>query len=159
MLKETTIMANSLRLLLAFSFSALLLSSTGMAQKRIDKVEEDEISVKKYLDKKNLDEIEGIYKNYSGQYYKLGIKKYEDYYIAIVLDSYDKSKWKPGTVKAYFDPSAREGTYAMTWLMGDRAKKETIAEMEDGAQLKFQLPIGEFGERVTVKFLKLYPKE
>jgi len=47
----------------------------------------------------------------------------------------------------------------MTWLMGDRAKKETIAEMEDGAQLKFQLPIGEFGERVTVKFLKLYPKE
>jgi hypothetical protein len=151
--------AYTLTLLLAFSLTGLLFSNAAISQKRIDKVEEDESSIKKYLDKGNLNEIEGIYKNYSGQYYKLGIKKYEDYYIAIVLDSYDKSKWRPGTVKAYFDPSAREGTYAMTWLMGDRTKKETIAEMEDGAQLKFQLPVGEFGEKIAIRFLKLYPKD
>lgn len=153
-MKSTTI-----TLILLFFFAAWMPSSPLLAQKRIDKVEEDETSIKKYLDKGNLNEIEGIYKNYSGQFYKLAIKKYEDYYIAIVLDSYDKSKWRPGTVKAYFEESAREGTYAMTWLMGDRSKKETIAEMEDGAQLKFQLPLGDFGEKTTVRFLKLYPKE
>jgi len=151
--------SNVITLIFLFFFAAWLPSIPLLAQKRIDKVEEDEASIKKYLDKGKLNEIEGIYKNYNGQYYKLGIKKYEDYYIAIVLDSYDKSKWRPGTVKAYFDESAREGTYAMTWLMGDRSKKETIAEMEDGAQLKFQLPLGEFGEKTTVRFLKLYPKE
>jgi hypothetical protein len=75
-----------------------------------------------------------------------------------VLDSYDKTKWKTGMVKAYFEESAQDGVYAMTWLMGDKSKKETIAQMEDGVVLKFTLPLGEFSERTQVKFLKLYPK-
>jgi hypothetical protein len=150
--------AASLKFIAALAIGTLLFSTAGLSQKKIDRVDEDETSIRAYLDKGKLDDIEGIYKSYNGQFYKIAIKKYDYYYIAIVLDSYDKSKWKTGMVKAYFEESAEEGTYAMTWIMGDKSRKETIAKMEDEALLKFVLPLGEFGERTTVKFLKLYPK-
>lgn len=150
--------AASLKFIVALTLGISLISTNLFAQKKIDRVDEDETSIRAYLDKGKLDDIEGIYKSYNGQFYKIAIKKYDYYYIAIVLDSYDKSKWKTGMVKAYFEESAEEGTYAMTWIMGDKSRKETIAKMEDEALLKFVLPLGEFGERTTVKFLKLYPK-
>ena len=121
--------ANSLKLIVGLAIGTLLLTTTGFAQKKIDKVDEDETSIRAYLDKGKHDEIEGIYKNTTGQFYKIAIKKYDYYYIAIVLDSYDKTKWKTGMVKAYFEESAEEGTYATTWLMGDKSKKETIAQL------------------------------
>jgi hypothetical protein len=137
---------------------AVLISTHSFSQKKIDRVETDEVAMRKYFDEGKRDEIEGIYKNYNGQFYKIAIKKQDYYYIAIVLDSYDKTKWKTGMVKAYFEESAEEGLYAITWLMGDKSRKETIAQLEDGAVLKFTLPVGEFGEKTQVKFLKLYPK-
>jgi hypothetical protein len=147
-----------LTLFIATTLGTLMMTSSAQAQKKIDRVEMDEMAMRKYLDEGKHDEIEGIYKNYSGQFYKIGIKKQDYYYVAIVLDSYDKTKWKTGMVKAYFEESAEEGLYAITWLMGDKSRKETIAQLEDGAVLKFTLPLGEFGERTQVKFLKLYPK-
>ena len=148
----------SFKFIVALTLGISLISTNLFAQKKIDKLDEDETSIRAYLDKGKHDEIEGIYKNTTGQFYKIAIKKYDYYYVAIVLDSYDKSKWKTGMVKAYFEESAEEGTYATTWLMGDKSRKETIAQLEDGVILKFVLPLGEFGERTTVKFLKLYPK-
>mgnify|MGYP000055644124 CR=1 FL=1 len=128
------------------------------AQKLNQVLNEDEASLKAYFDKEKLNAIEGVYKNFNGSYYRLGIKKMGDVYCAIILDSYDKTKWKPGTVKAIFESTAVEGVFAMRWLMGDRSTKETVAQLENDAILKFKMATGEFGEVVQTQFIKLYPK-
>ena len=141
-----------------FIVSAILFSTRAVAQKLNQVIQEDESSIKAYLDKGGLDPIEGIYKNFSGKYYRLGIKKIGDLYYAIILESYDKTKWRPGTIKASFESTASAGLYSMSWLMGDRTKKEIIAHLENDAIIKFKMATGEFGEVTQTQLIKLYPK-
>ena len=146
--------------LIALVAGILVLSfpSSVQAQKLNQVLNEDEDSFKAYFEKGKVDPIEGVYKNFNGTYYRLGIKKIGELYYAIILESYDKTKWKPGTVKAIFESTAVEGVFSMRWLMGDRSTKETVAQLENDAILKFKMATGEFGEVVQTQFIKLYPK-
>lgn len=69
----------SLKTFIAITLGILFMTTAALAQKKVDRVETNETAMRKYFDEGKHDEIEGIYKNYSGQYYKLAIKK-QDYY-------------------------------------------------------------------------------
>jgi S1-C subfamily serine protease len=111
---------------------------------------ETETSIKAYYDTTNLDQIEGIYKGTS-PYYKFAIKKYDDKYLAIILDAEDKKKWKVGTVKAYIEKSASETIFSIRWLMGDKTPNETTGILTNKTLLSIYL-----NDKESL-FLKLYP--
>jgi hypothetical protein len=61
---------------------AIIVASTftmsAHAQKLNQVLNEDEASLKSYFEKEKLNPIEGVYKNFNGSYYRLGIKKMGD---------------------------------------------------------------------------------
>jgi hypothetical protein len=48
-------------------------------------------------------------------FYKFAIKKRGEKYIAIIIDAGEGSIWKPGEVKAYFEPTSIRGFYSVKW--------------------------------------------
>ncbi len=124
---------------------------------KVETTTETESSVKSYFDKNKLNPIEGIYKSYQSQfmgYYKIAIKKRDNQYIAIVLES-EKKSWNPGEIKAYFEPSSMNGFYAVKWYMGDKLPFETFGVMDNESflTLEFKDEQGKFQD----KFIKMYP--
>ena len=101
--------------------------------------------------------IEGIYKSYkSDEYYKLGIRKVDDSYKAIVLES-NKPIWKIGEIKAEFESTAVEGVFSIKFYNQNKILIETFANLE-GALITVEYKNPE-GEDTNMKFLKLYPKK
>jgi len=111
---------------------------------------ETETSIKAYYDTTTLDPIEGIYKG-TTPYYKFAIKKYNDKYLAIILDAEDKKSWKAGTVKAYIEKSASDAIFSIRWLMGDKTPNETTGILKNGILLSIYI------NNEEGLFIKLYP--
>jgi S1-C subfamily serine protease len=132
---------------------------TSLGQKTTEVTNENETSIKNYLDSSKLEPIEGIYKAVGGTYYRIGIKKINDKFLAIILDAEDKKNWKVGDVKAYLENSSLDNIFSIKWLMGDEDKtpKETIGKFENEALLKIILPTGLYGSNEESIFLKMYP--
>ena len=126
-------------------------------QNEIKMTNENATSFKAYIDSSEIDPIEGIYKSVTGRFYRLAIKKYNDIYLALILDSEDKKNWEVGEVKAYFEKSSSENLFSIKWLMGDKTPKETIGTLENKTVLKILLPSGLNGSTEENLYLKLYP--
>lgn len=125
----------------------------------VEKLEETEESLKTYYTTNTIDEIEGIYKSYQSDqlgYYMIGIKKYENEYKAIIIES-DFKHWQQGDVKAVFEPSSMKGFYSTTWFMGNKTPFETFALMENPALLSVEFKDAQTGDKRTDKFIKMYP--
>jgi S1-C subfamily serine protease len=125
----------------------------------VDSTEETEKSLKTYFDTNKLDPIEGIYKGYQSDgmpYYKIGIKKREDKFIAIVLET-DIIAWKAGEIKAYFEPSSIKGFYSTKWYMGNKTITETFGNLENEALLTIEFKDAKTEKIRLDKFLKMYP--
>ena len=126
----------------------------------VEKTSETEESIKKYFAKNELDQIEGIYKSYQAEYlpyYKIGIKKRGNEFIAIIIEAEYENIWKSGEIKAYFEPSSMKGFYSAKWYMGNKTSYETFALMENEAILTIEFKNSKTGEKRTDKFIKMYP--
>ncbi|MEO7047666.1 MAG: serine protease [Ferruginibacter sp.] len=145
--------------LLILFFSTFRQTTTGQSNiNEIKFTNENESTIKAYVDSVSVDPIEGIYKSVSeNNYYKIAIKKYSDKYLAIILDSKDKKHWKVGAVKGYFEKTSLENVYSIKWLMGDKTSQETIGRLENETTLKILLPTGENGSNQEIIFFKMYP--
>ncbi len=122
---------------------------------------ETESTLKTYFDNyKSLNQLEGIYKNLEqnssfDSFYKFGIKKVDQRYIAIIIES-GSSNWKKGDIKAYFEPTSIKNVYSVTWLLNNKTKFETLGNLENDAILNIELK-GNNSEKRILKFLKIYP--
>jgi len=125
----------------------------------VEKTDETELTLKSYFDSKSIDEIEGIYKSYQSDqlgYYMIGVKKYDNEYKAIIIES-DFKHWNEGEVKAVFEPSSMKGFYSTKWYMGNKTPFETFALMENPALLSVEFKDVTTGEKRSDKFIKMYP--
>jgi len=126
----------------------------------VEKTDETEESLKEYYLNNQLNTIEGIYKSYQADnlpYYKIGIKKRDEKYIAIIIEAEQNNIWKAGEVKAIFEPSSMKGFYSVKWYMGNKTSYETFAMMENDAILSIEFKNPQTGEKRTDKFIKMYP--
>lgn len=126
----------------------------------VEKTIETEESLRKYFAENKLSQIEGIYKSYQAEnlpYYKIGIKKREGKYIAIIIEAEQANIWKEGEVKAYFEPSSMKGFYSVKWYMENKTSCETFAMMENEAILSIEFKNSKTGEKRTDNFIKMYP--
>jgi S1-C subfamily serine protease len=122
-----------------------------------EKTNESEQNLKEYFNNNNLNQIEGIYKSFqSGNmpFYKFAIKKRGEKYIAIIIDAGEGSIWKPGEVKAYFEPTSIRGFYSVKWYRRNKTSYETFAKMENEAILSLD---SGGGENELSNFIKIYP--
>ena len=97
---------------------------------------ETEESLIEYYSQNKLNQVEGIYKPYKqhqSNYYKLGVKKQRDKYIAIILESESGSIWNKGEIKAYFEPTSVKDNYIVQCYNADKTSYETLATMENGS--------------------------
>ena len=125
----------------------------------VESTTETEQSLKTYFAENRIDPIEGIYKSYQSEamgYYKIGIKKRDDKYIAIIIES-DLKHWKPGEVKAYFEVTSIKNIFSTSWLMGNKIKTETFSEFESEGILSIELDDPQAKDKAQSKFVKLYP--
>ncbi|HRA60820.1 MAG TPA: trypsin-like peptidase domain-containing protein [Bacteroidia bacterium] len=126
----------------------------------VEKTEETEESLKEYYTNNSLNSIEGIYKSYQAEnmpYYKIGIKKRDNKFIAIIIEAEQENIWKLGEVKAYFEPSSMKGFFSVKWHMGNKTPYETFAMMENDAILSIEFKNPQTDEKRTDKFIKMYP--
>ncbi|MGI8892448.1 MAG: S1C family serine protease, partial [Bacteroidia bacterium] len=144
-----------MRYLLSLLFILPLTLSVAIAQ-TVEKVSENEGTMRAYLDSVSTDPVEGIYKILSGTHYKIAIKKRDYKYIAIILESEDKL-WKPGMVKAHIEESSIKGVFSVKWLLGNKTPYETIGKLEDQVYFTLSLPTGKYSSS-KYYFLKLYPQ-
>lgn len=103
--------------------------------------------IKQYLSQKNLNAIEGIYKNVGGDFFKLAIIKDNGQYLAVVMET-DQRNWYRGDVKAVVEP-LKNRFYNISFYSNDYKKIESIAEFSEDGLLK----IGDYS------FMKIYPTE
>lgn len=125
----------------------------------VEMTKETEESLKSYYANNSLNPIEGIYKSYQSEsmgYYKVGIKKIDGIYKAIIIES-EQNQWKPGEVKATFESSSMRGFYSTKWFMGDKTEEETFAILENGVILSIEFENPKTQEKRTDKFIKMYP--
>jgi S1-C subfamily serine protease len=126
----------------------------------VEQSDETEESLMKYFSAETLDPIEGIYKTYQSGgnigYYKIGIKKFDNVYKAIIIES-DLNTWQPKEVKAIFEPSANKGIYSAQWRMGDKNIVETFAFLEANSFLKIEFNNPTTREKYTSTLIKMYP--
>lgn len=125
---------------------------------KVETTNESEQALKNYLDSAKLNTIEGIYKSYQNDkmsYYKFAIKKKDEKFIAIIIEA-DNKIWKPGEVKAVFEPSSMNGFYSVKWYLGDKTSVETFGMMENEALLSIEFKEQNGGKRQN-KFIKMYP--
>lgn len=136
-----------------------LMHQSKNAQVRVEQTGETEASLKHYFNSKTIDPIEGIYaseKNSHLPMYKIGIKKFKNIYKAIIIQS-DLAHWKPGEVKAVFEPSHKINFYNVKWFMGNKSMQYTFANLED--QIGFYVAFKKEGsdKQSISRFEKLYP--
>lgn len=114
----------------------------------VEMTNETGISLTDYYDSNNLDDIEGIYKSQSvnGNSYRIGIKKFEKLFKAIIIES-DYPHWKIGEVKAVFEPTATPGAYSCEYYLANKTKVEYFVIMENSAILTIN----------DADFIKMYP--
>lgn len=120
--------------------------------------DETEQSLSDYFKSAELLPIEGIYKSYQSDmmlHYKFAIKKFNNIYKAIILES-DLVHWKLGEVKAVFEPSSIDEVFSVKWYMGDKEAIETFASIDDGIlEVEFTNPVT--GNKQKDKFVKMFP--
>jgi hypothetical protein len=127
---------------------------------KIENVNKNETELKAYFDTTKLDPIEGIYKTYksNGLNLKLAIVKFENEYKAITLEP-EASHWNIGDVKIIFENTAVDGVFTAKWFMKDKSFQEIFANLEGGL-ISLDLDNNkESDEKITINFLKLYPKK
>jgi len=125
----------------------------------VEKTDETEASIKTYLTSNAISSLEGIYKSYQTDdlaYYKLGIIKQGNTYKAIVIESFLK-QWKPGEVKATFEPSAIGNIYSVKWYRGNKTPVETFGKLDDEGLLTVELTNQATGVKEQQKFVKTFP--
>lgn len=118
----------------------------------VEKTNETEETLKEYFNTNKIDVLEGIYKSYQTEgmsYYKFAIKKFGEKYKAIILDAEVKI-WKPGQVKAYFEPSSINGFYSVKWFGRSKTSFETFGQLESASLLNI-----EFTDEVTMQKNKI----
>ena len=98
-----------------------------------------------YLSTKDINIVEGIYKNIGGSFYKLAILADDNKYVAIVIDT-DQSNWYVGAIKAVIE-HIKNNFYNICFYENNYSKTETISELNDNGVLK----IGEHS------FMKIFP--
>jgi S1-C subfamily serine protease len=125
----------------------------------VEKTNDTEESIKKYLLSNSLDPIEGIYKSYQNTgmpYYKIGIINKSGSFKAIIIES-DLKYWKTGEVKAVFEKSSMKSFYSVKWYMGNKIPYETFANMDNEALITIELKDPKNGEKRQDKFIKMFP--
>jgi S1-C subfamily serine protease len=130
----------------------------GSTNITIENTNETEETLKKYYKENALNEIEGIYKSIQTNdlsYYKIAIKRFDEKYKAIILES-DIDAWKLGEVKAYLEPSSTEGIFSAKWYKGNKTPQESFLTLENGG---FYIFLSSETEGQTIKnaFIKMYP--
>lgn len=126
----------------------------------VEKLNESEETITKYLNTNELDKIEGIYKSYQAEYlpfYKIGIIKRANKFVAVIIEAQQNNIWKEGEIKAYFEPSSMSDFYSVKWYMGNKTPFETFALLENDAILSIEFKNFQTGEKRTDKFIKIYP--
>lgn len=126
----------------------------------VEKTDETLESIKSYLTSNSINPIEGIYTSQQTEsmyYYKLGIKKQGNMYIAVILEAERKSAWKRGEVKAYFEPTVIESTYSTKWYMENKTRYQTFAILKRNGLLSIDFKNPENGEKITSYFIKTFP--
>lgn len=104
-----------------------------------------ESQIKEYLSLTGNDEIEGIYKNVGGPFYKLAILEDKGKYLAIVMDT-DRSNWFVGSVKIIFE-KLKDKFYNTSYYDDNYSRLETISKFDaDGV-----LNIGDYS------YMKIFP--
>lgn len=142
---------------LCFMLGLSLLTTNAVAQSR-EVLEENETTIKTYLDAGNIDPVEGIYKSTTGKYLRLAVKKRNDQYVAIVLDMEAKKKWKTGSVKAYLEKTSAPNTFSVRWFSNDgTSSRQTSGRIDENGSLKISLPTVLEVTKEESTFLKVYP--
>jgi hypothetical protein len=119
-------------------------STPKIEHPEVEATSETEETIKSYFKENALSTLEGIYKSYQNEsrsYYKLGIKKRNDKYIAIILEAAQSSPWKEGEIKAIFEQTSMKDFYSCKWYMGDKTSVETFAMMENAGLLSIEYKI------------------
>lgn len=127
---------------------------------QVPRVNETEETIRTYLGSGKGDPIEGIYKTLGHEQkedpseYKIGIKKMNGRYCAVMLES-NSSIWKEGDVKAYFENTDTSNLFSVTYYLADKTRSEAFAELDD-----LILAISPKGDisGATIQLFKIYPK-
>lgn len=104
-----------------------------------------ESKIKEYLSSVEIDEIEGIYKNIGGSFYKLAILEDNGRYLAIVMDT-DCPNWFVGSVKIIFE-KLKDKFYNTSYYNDNYSRLETISKLDADGVLK----IGDYS------YMKIFP--
>lgn len=125
----------------------------------IEKTTETEDSLKSYLSSAKLDPIEGIFNSRQDAnmgYYRFAIVNQNNKLKAIIIES-SVISWKPGEVKAIFDPTSVQGFYAVRWYMANKSRVDTFAKLENGALLSIEQTNPNNNEKTQDYFIKMFP--
>ena len=93
-----------------------------------------ESQIREYLSSDSIDEVEGIYKNMGGSYYKLAIMKDNGMFLAIVMET-DRPNWFVGGVKVVLE-SLKDKYYNISYYDDNYSRLETISEIDVNGVLK-----------------------
>lgn len=93
-----------------------------------------ESQIREYLSSDSIDEVEGIYKNMGGSYYKLAIMKDNGMFLAIVMET-DRPNWFVGGVKVVLE-SLKDKYYNISYYDDNYSRLETISEIDANGVLK-----------------------
>lgn len=125
----------------------------------VDLTTQTEKSIKEYLLANNdLNPLEGIYNSSqteSNSFYRIGIIKQEEKYIAIIIESSLK-QWKQGEIKAVFEKSSINNMYAVKWFQDNKTKVETFITLENNGLIKIKYK-GENSAEKEFSFIKMLP--
>jgi S1-C subfamily serine protease len=134
----------------------------------VNKINENEETIKEYLINKQLDNIEAIYTSRNNEftpYFKIGIKKQDEKYIAVLLES-DLPFWKVGEIKGIFEETSIEGVYSVEWYLTNKKMERTYAFLEHNKLLKVEVKNNDEISYITLiksfpikRKLKTNPKE
>jgi len=126
--------------------------------RKVEKVDQDEVSAMAYFDETDTDPLEGIYESLQGNsvYNKFVIRKSEDEFRAIILKS-DNENWNQGEVRGYFTKSTIPNVYNVRWSDEKKVEDETIAYIEGDGDLSVEMERKD-GSKFKVDFKKIYPE-
>jgi len=125
----------------------------------VENTGETEESLRKYFQSDDIHPIEGIYKSLQSEnivYYKLGIKKFDNKFKAILIET-EVPIWKTGEVKAIIEPSSIKEIYSIKWYSANKESEETFGSIEDGKLLSIEHVNKQTGEKFQSKFIKIFP--
>lgn len=114
-----------------------------------------EDSIKNYLKTKNLNSIEGIYKNYSNgmDFYRIAILRENDIYYGIIIETNNK-RWSKGAVKIIINP-IENNIFDVDYYDFNGKKMNSIGHYENRL---FTFATNRIdGQTETFQFLKVFP--